>query len=161
MKQLIKVAVIGGAGKSGKYLVKNLINQGFRLKVLLRNPENFQINNPLVEFVKGDVRDYSAVNALIMDCQAVISALGQAKGESPVFSHATRNIIQAMNALDVQRYILTTGINVDTPFDNKGPKTKFATEWMKTNYPETTADKQEEYNILSQSKSIGPWSVFP
>jgi len=54
MKQIIKVAVIGGTGKSGKYLVKELIRQGFHFKILLRNPESFQINNPLVEVVKGD-----------------------------------------------------------------------------------------------------------
>jgi putative NADH-flavin reductase len=152
MEQIIKVAVIGGTGKSGKYLVKQLISQGFHFKVLLRNPESFQINSPLVEVIKGDARDYNCVQSLIRGCQAVISTLGQPKGESAIFSQATRNVIQAMNKFGVQRYILTTGLNVDTPFDNKSNKTKFATEWMKTNYAETTADKQEEYNILSESK---------
>jgi putative NADH-flavin reductase len=152
MKIISKVAVIGGAGKSGKYLVKQLISQGIYFKILLRNPGNFPINSPLVEVVKGDARDYSSVSSLISGCQAVISTLGQPKGESSIFSHATGNVIQSMNEFDVKRYVLTTGLNVDTPFDNKSPKTKFATEWMKTNYPETTSDKQEEYNILSQSK---------
>jgi putative NADH-flavin reductase len=152
MKIISKVAVIGGTGKSGKYLVKQLIRQGFSFKILVRNPENFPINSPLVEVVKGDARDYNSVCSLISGCQAVISTLGQPKGESSIFSHATRNVIQSMNEFDVKRYVLTTGLNVDTQFDNKSPKTKFATEWMKTNYPETTSDKQEEYNILSQSK---------
>jgi putative NADH-flavin reductase len=152
MKIISKVAVIGGTGKSGKYLVKQLISQGFYFKILLRNPENFPIHSPLVEVVKGDVRDYNSVHSLISGCQAVISTLGQPKGESSIFSQATRNVIQSMNDFGVKRYILTTGLNVDTPFDNKSPKAKFATEWMKTNYPETTSDKQEEYNILSQSK---------
>jgi putative NADH-flavin reductase len=152
MKIISKVAVIGGTGKSGKYLVKQLISQGIYFKILLRSPESFPIHSPLVEVVKGDVRDYNSVSPLIGGCQAVISTLGQPRGESSIFSHATRNVIQSMNDFGVKRYILTTGLNVDTPFDNKSPKTKFATEWMKTNYPETTSDKQEEYNILSQSK---------
>jgi putative NADH-flavin reductase len=152
MKIISKVAVIGGTGKSGKYLVKQLISQSFYFKILLRNPEKFPINSPLVEVVKGDARDYNSVCSLISGCQAVISTLGQPKGESSIFSHATKNVIQSMNEFDVKRYVVITGLNVDTPFDNKSPKAKFATEWMKTNYPETTSDKQEEYNILSQSK---------
>jgi len=151
MKIILKVAVIGGTGKSGKYLVKQLMDQGFSFKILLRNPENFSNNSPLVEIVKGDARDPIAVRSLISGCQAVISTLGQPKGETSIFSQATGNVIQSMNELNVNRYIVTTGLNVDTEFDNKSPKTKFATEWMKTNYPETTFDKQEEYNILSRS----------
>jgi putative NADH-flavin reductase len=127
------------------------MDQGFSFKILLRNPENFSNNSPLVEIVKGDARDPIAVRSLISGCQAVISTLGQPKGETSIFSQATGNVIQSMNELNVNRYIVTTGLNVDTEFDNKSPKTKFATEWMKTNYPETTFDKQEEYNILSRS----------
>ena len=56
-----------------------------------------------------------------------------------------------MDACKTSRYIVITGLNVDTPFDQKSPKTRFATDWMKTNYPLTTADKQLEYNLLSES----------
>ncbi len=47
MKNKITIAVIGGSGKSGKYLVKQLIKQGFQLKNPSRNPDNFQINSPI------------------------------------------------------------------------------------------------------------------
>lgn len=56
-----------------------------------------------------------------------------------------------MEALGIRRYIVTTGLNVDTPADKKGPKTKMATDWMYANYPETTADKQVEYQVLVES----------
>jgi putative NADH-flavin reductase len=146
-----KVAVIGGTGKSGRYLVKQLLDQHISFKILLRDPEKFTTNNPLIDTVKGDARDYNAVRSLIRGCEAIISTLGQPKGERSIFSDASRNVIQSMNEFGVKRYILTTGLNVDTPFDNKSAKSKLATEWMKTNYPETTLDKQEEYNLLTQS----------
>lgn len=152
MKIISKIAIIGGTGKSGKYLVKQLLNQAFNLKILLRNPQNFSINSSSAEVVKGDARDYDAVRSLISGCQGVISTLGQPKGQSSIFSHATRNVIQAMEECNIKRYIVTTGLSVDTAFDNKGAKTEFATEWMKKNYAETTSDKQREYEILSQSK---------
>lgn len=153
MKSNIKVAVIGGTGKAGKYLIKQLISQGFQLKALIRNPENFIISNPLVEAVQGDAADYSAILELLKGCDAVISTLGLGipASEKNIFSTTTTNILRAIQHYNINRYIVITGLNVDTPLDNKSPKTKFATDWMHTNYPLTTRDKQLEYSILAES----------
>lgn len=153
MKQKIKIAVIGGTGKSGKYLINQLINQGFQLKILLRNPDNLQIRSSLIEVIKGEVTNFSAIHSLIEDCQAVISTLGLGipASEPTIFSQSTTNVIKAMNECNVHRYIVTTGLNVDTPFDKKSSKTSFGTDWMKKTYPISTADKQLEYEILVNS----------
>ena len=151
MNQKIKLAILGGSGKSGKYLVKELLSQGFHLKLLLRNPENFQQKSPLIEIVKGDARDDESVKSLVSGCQAVISTLGQPRGEASIFSQATTNVIRAMAQYNINRYVVITGLNVDTPFDKKGLKTKMATDWMKSNYPKTTLDKQVEFDFLSKS----------
>ncbi len=105
MEQIKKIAIIGGTGKSGKYLVEQLLKQRYHFKLLLRNPDNFKITNPLIEVVAGDVRDYNSVLALVDGCQAVISMLGQPKGEPTIFSQATKNILQAMSDCNIQRYI--------------------------------------------------------
>jgi putative NADH-flavin reductase len=153
MEKSIKIAVIGGTGKSGKYLVHQLLNQGFTGKLLVRNPERFQLQSPLIEVIHGNVNQYDTVFQLIEGCQAVISTLGlgQPNSETSIFSQSTKNVLRAMEACKVSRYIVITGLNVDTPFDQKSAKTQFATDWMKTNYPLTTADKQLEYKILSNS----------
>jgi putative NADH-flavin reductase len=151
MQNNIKIAVIGGTGKSGRYLVQRLLSQAFPLKILVRNPETLQIKSPLIEIIQGDARNIDAVRSLIKGCQAVISTLGQPKGEGPVFSQATANVIRSMNDCGIKRYILITGLNVDTALDKKNAKTAFATEWMKNNYPQTTADKQRELELLSES----------
>ena len=44
MEQKIKIAVLGGGGRTGKYLVTQLLSQGYHLKLLLRNPEKLQAN---------------------------------------------------------------------------------------------------------------------
>ena len=150
MKQF-KLAILGGTGKSGKYLVKELLNRGFQLRLLLRNPESFQLKSSFIEIVKGDARDYESVLSLVNGCDAVISTLGQPRGETSIFSQATRNVIRAMSQYKINRYVVITGLNVNTPSDKKGPKTKMATEWMKSNYPNTTLDKQVEFDILSNS----------
>jgi len=145
------IAVIGGTGKSGKYLVQQLLKNHFPVRLLNRNPGGLQLNDPLVQIVAGDARQYQSVYGLLEGSQAVISTLGQPKGEASIFSQATINILRAMAEHDIKRYIVTTGLSVDTPLDKKSGAIKAATDWMKANYPETTFDKQEEYELLQQS----------
>src|SRR5450755_2287471 len=151
MQTKYKTAVLGGSGKSGTYLIHHLLNLNMPVKMLLRNPENLQNKNPLLEIVQGDARDPRAVQTLVEGCDSVISTLGQPKGESSIFSDATKNVIRAMDLFQIKRYIVTTGLNVDTPLDNKSEYTAAATEWMKTNYPKTTTDKQTEWEELKTS----------
>jgi len=145
------IAVLGGTGKTGNYLVQELLKKGYPMKLLLRTPENFTLQNPLIEIVKGDARDFDAIDNLTKGCSAVISKIGQPVGEKSIFTDATNNIIQSMNKHGIKRYIAITGLNVDTPFDHKNEKVKAATDWMYQNYPKTTKDKQDEYEILVNS----------
>ncbi|MFA6249483.1 MAG: NAD(P)H-binding protein [Mucilaginibacter sp.] len=151
MKPIHIVAVIGGTGKAGKYLVKQLLLQNFRIKLLHRKPETLTFDNPLIEIIKGDARDYKAIYTLLADCDAVLSCLSQPVGEPTIFSDATRNILKAMDAHQISRYITTAGLNVDTPADQKSAQTQFGTNWMYENFPATTKDRQVEYQLLVDS----------
>jgi putative NADH-flavin reductase len=146
-----KIAVIGGTGKSGQYLVQNLLAKGYQIKLLLRHPEDFTLQNPLIEVVQGDARDETAIYQLIEGTDLVISTLGQPKGEKSIFSDAAKNIISVMNQHGITRYIVTTGLSVTTLSDHKNERVEMATEWMYQNYPETTTDKQKEYELLLES----------
>ncbi len=154
MKTNIKIAVIGGTGKSGQYVVKELVQRGYPFKVLVRNPGHFTLKDPLVEVVIGNVLDADTVHKLLQGCSAVVSTLGLGipPGEPDIFTKATANILTAMNELGIRRYIVTTGLNVTTASDHKGPKTQMATDWMYANYPVSTKNKQEEFGMLAESE---------
>ncbi|MBF4517174.1 NAD(P)H-binding protein [Flavobacterium sp. ANB] len=151
MKNINKVAVLGGGGRTGNYVVNQLLKEGFSIKLLLRNPEKFSIQNNQIEIVKGDALDVESIKLLLKDCQAIISTVGQRKDEPLVASLATKNILRVMNEYGIQRYVLLAGLNIDTPFDKKSAKTQMATEWMKTNFPIIQKDRQKAYNLLEES----------
>ena len=151
MEQKNKIALLGGGGRTGKYILARLLSQGYSVKILLRNPENFQLESPFIEIVKGDAIDPDAIRLLVQGCQSVISTVGQRKDEPLVASQATINILRAMTEFGIKRYILVAGLNVDTPFDKKSPETITATEWMKMTFPTIHADRQKTYSILSTS----------
>jgi len=151
MEKYNKIAIIGGTGKAGKYLIRQLIDKGFEIKVLLRNPGKMELSSPLIEKVPGDAANYESVYSLVQGCDAIISTLGQSKGENPIYSLSTSNIIKAMSHLNINRYIVITGLTIDTPFDKKSFKTKLISKLMKLSFPAVIADKQKEYSILSES----------
>ena len=151
MKNINKVAVLGGGGRTGNYLVNQLLKEGFSVKLLLRHPENFTIQNPGIEIIKGDALDLETIQLLFKDCQAVISTIGQRQGEPLVASAATRNVLKVMEEHEIDRYVLLSGLNIDTPFDKKSAKTTAATEWMKTNFPIIQEDRQKAYDFLVKS----------
>lgn len=160
MDSKIKIAVLGGGGKTGKFVVDYLLSKGYQLKVLLRRiPENddadsFSLNlqNSNLEIVLGDAVRSEDIRSLVADCQAVISTIGQRPGEPMVASAVTRNMLEVWEEFSLQRYISIAGINVDTPFDKKGESTRQATEWMKAKFPIIQQDRALAYTLLSQSE---------
>ncbi|KAF2335523.1 NAD(P)-dependent oxidoreductase [Flavobacterium daemonense] len=151
MENISKVAVLGGAGRTGNYLINQLLNKGFYVKALVRNPENLTIQNSHLEIIKGDAVDEEIIRLLLADCQAVVSTIGQRPGEPMVASQSVKNVLKAMKELNIDRFVLLAGLNIDTPFDKKSPKTIMATDWMKTNFPIIQEDRQKAYDLLVQS----------
>jgi putative NADH-flavin reductase len=152
MKAIQKIAVIGGGGRTGQYLVNQLIEKGYSLKLLLRHPENFTIDSPLIEIVHGDVLDQEAVRMLLDGCGAILSTVGQRKDEPLVASQASVNILNAIGDRPM-RYVVLAGLNVDTPTDEKGEETLKATQWMKATFPTIHNDRQKSYSVLAGSNT--------
>lgn len=157
MKTINKVAVLGGRGRTGKYLINQLLKEGFSVKLLLRHPEDFTIQSTNIEIIKGDAIDSKSIQLLLEGCDAVLSTIGQRQGEPLVASAATINVLKSMKDLNINRYILLSGINIDTPFDKKSAKTTLATDFMKTNYPIIQEDRQRTYDLLVNS--VVDWTL--
>ncbi|MGG7660982.1 NAD(P)-dependent oxidoreductase [Dyadobacter sp. BHUBP1] len=150
MERIQKIAVIGGGGRTGQCLVNQLLEKGYSLKLLLRHPERFTIQSPLIEIVHGDVLNPVAVDALLEGCGAVLNTAGQRQDEPLVASQASINVLNAIGTRPV-RYIVLAGLNVDTPTDRKSKETAKATEWMRTTFPAIHNDRQKSYSVLAES----------
>jgi putative NADH-flavin reductase len=151
MKRYKKIAIIGGTGKAGKYLIGQLINQGYQIKALTRNPDKLSLTSSLVEKITGDARNYESIYTLIQGCDAVISTIGPSRKEPDTCSIVTGNVIQAMQTLNIKRYIELAGLAIDAPSDKKGFMTNLLANIMKLFFPRIIADRQKGYRLLSES----------
>jgi len=151
------IAVIGGTGKAGKYLVGELLARHYTVRTLVRDAAKLGDHRSLVEVVEGDVCNDSTLATLMQGCDAVISTLGQPQGGPPIFSKAAEHILRAMEQAGVQRYIVVTGLSIDIPGDAKGERTQQASAFMRNTYPAIIADKQREHTLLTQSHAA--WTL--
>src|SRR3989337_4144395 len=108
--EMHKFLVTGGAGFIGSNLCEKLLKQGHRVVVFdnLSNgkEENMKEFIDSIEFIKGDIRDKSAVERAVKDIDYVIhlAALGSVPRsiEDPSTTHEV-NVTGTLNVLDAAR----------------------------------------------------------
>lgn len=152
-----KIAVLGGTGKAGKYLIRELISQGYVVKALARDPRKMELSDPSLSVIQGNAREYEYIHRLLSDCDAVISTLGPSRNEPDTCSIAVGHIIKAMQVLNIQRFIEVAGLGIDTPGDKKGILTRSLVAVMKLFASAVIADRQKDYELLRQSNIL--WTV--
>ena len=109
----MNVAIFGATGRTGRSLTEQALEQGYRVTAFARNPSKLGISHERLNVVGGDVTDSSAVEKAVVGQDAVVSALGHAKGSpKDVHTRGTANIVTAMRAHGVRRLISLTGAGV-------------------------------------------------
>ena len=98
------VFVTGAAGHVGANLVRRLLDEGTRVRVLLRHEENNEALEGLeVERVFGDLRDLNSVRRAVEGCQGVYHCA--AKVSTIEGNHAHRREIYECNVLGTRNML--------------------------------------------------------
>lgn len=150
----MKVAILGGSGTVGQFLIPRVFEAGYEMRVLVRNPDTIKPSDGRMEIIQGDACDIGSIRSLLQGCDAVLNALGQRKEhkrEAPIFSTATSHVLTVMKELEVRRYILVRGFSVDAPGDHKNLRTKLISLLVRRVIHDQWADWQQELDILLRS----------
>jgi len=133
---MTKVLVAGGAGYIGAHVVKELLKNGYEVRVFDDLSSGHEINLfERAEFVKGDILDYAVLSRAMQGVDAVIFLAGKkAVGESmeQPAKYALNNIsgaVSMLNAMEengVKAIVFSSsaavyGDPVYTPIDEKHP----------------------------------------
>lgn len=109
-----RILVVGATGGTGRQLVLQALERGFAVTALVRDPSRLTISHPQLTVVRGDVLDQGSVDAAMRGQEAVLSALGHKRYFSPtrILSEGTRNILRAMEAHGVSRFVCETSLGI-------------------------------------------------
>lgn len=123
----MKIALFGSTGPTGKYIIEEGLRQGYELSAYTRDATKLSDYASKIEIVTGDLKDREAIRRTITGSDAVISALGpngaKTRETRPVMN-GLRNVISAMNELNVRRLIQVSTASYRDPNDGFDLKSK-------------------------------------
>ena len=110
----MRVAIFGGTGGVGRWLLAVARENGDHVKMLVRNRRTLPADLGAIGVIEGDVLDPLAVALTVGGCDVVFSALGSdGLGPTTLYSQATRNIIAAMRNSQATRLLVVSSAGVD------------------------------------------------
>lgn len=132
------VTVFGGSGFIGRYLVRALARDGWRVRVAVRRPNLVGYLQPAggvgqIKPVYADVRDKDSVKAAIAHADAVVNLVGilAERGKQSfeaVQEEGARNIAEAVREAGITRFVQMSAIGADEGSNSRYAKTKAAAE---------------------------------
>ncbi|WP_026562822.1 NAD(P)H-binding protein [Bacillus sp. J37] len=159
MDHSYKIAIIGGTGTVGRHIAKRAIQQGYQVRMLVRNPERVSYKHDKIEFVQGQIQEIETIRELLSDCKVVINTFGQPTKEKPIYSQVTKNILDVMTELTITRYIGVSGGSLTISGDNKRMLNRFGAKLFELIFPVMMEDKKAEWELLSKDKHI-QWTLI-
>ncbi len=115
-----RIALIGATGQTGQIFLKNALEQGYELKVLVRDSTKLKSNSPKLTIIEGDVLNQQDVDNTVNGTDIVVSLFGHVKGSPEwIQTNGTKNIISAMGKSNVDRIISLSGGGLPFPEKDK------------------------------------------
>lgn len=149
------VALLGGTGFAGGYILREALARGYSVRVLSRSPDKLAYLGSRISVIEGDARDPQALAKLLQSADAVISAIGPPRSggdsRSGLNSAVTQEMIAAMRAAGLARYIVISGAGVVLPGDQRDFLGWWMRQLVRLRYPGILEDRQSEFTLLAQS----------
>jgi len=119
----MKLTIFGATGTIGTHLVKKALADGHQVTAFARSPRALlasplSISHPNLTLYAGDVLNPAAVSDAIKGSDAVLVTLGSKKLSGDVRSAGSRNIVQAMELLQVKRLICQSTLGAGDSWAN-------------------------------------------
>lgn len=147
----MKIAVLGGTGRTGSLLVEELLANGHEVRMLARDPRKAARVAERVELIEGDVRDADAVARTLNGTGAVASALGPVGRDTALLRDTARLVTSAMEHAHISRYVGISVAGLTLPGDRKRPRDKVISWLLNRAGGELAKDKIAEYEAWEGS----------
>lgn len=116
------LTVVGASGRTGVPLVEQATERGHRVTAFVRDADRLPVEHENLTVVEGDAYAGEGLDEAVADADAVVSVLGQGD-DTPedLLTVAGDNVVAAMEAAGVDRYVTLVGAGVRTEDDRVSP----------------------------------------
>lgn len=109
----MKLLLFGATGGTGKQVLLQALEQGYKVTIIVRNPSKITLANSNLKIIQGDVLT-ALPDEAFTGHDAVICCLGAPANKAATLrSEGTKNIIKAMKKANVNRFICQSSLGFD------------------------------------------------
>ena len=111
----MKILLLGATGRTGKYIVDEVLQRGYELNCLVRDAQKINTARERLKVLQGSPEKLSDLEKAIKNCEAIINVLNISRNSdfpwaklrtSPTFlSEVMKNVIELAEAHQVKRII--------------------------------------------------------
>ena len=111
MSQQKTYLVFGASGQTGQHFVSLALNEGQRVRALVRNPAKLAARHPELDVRQGAVAETANLDELLHGVDFVISMLGDARmqREAKINTEFVKRLVPAMRRHGVKRFLYQAG----------------------------------------------------
>jgi uncharacterized protein len=111
----LEIAVIGGNGMIGQRIVREALDRGHHVTVIVRDPRRVDARHERLQLRQGDVLDRAQISGLIAGQDVVVSAVGSARAKTPdpsLYRNAAESLVSVLRTLGdkAPRLIVVGGV---------------------------------------------------
>lgn len=154
-----KIIVFGASGGTGKEVVQQALERGYKVTVILRNPSLFKIEHKNLTVIKGDILEPATFKNEMTGNATFISCLGIPKiQETILYSQGVKNMVHVMKATGSRRIICISSGAISTPPGSSIIMSFLLKNVLQRLYKPIYSDMQLMEDILSNSAL--DWTVI-
>ncbi|MEO0827706.1 MAG: SDR family oxidoreductase [Cyanobacteria bacterium J06635_15] len=118
----MKALVAGATGRTGREIVRQLVDRGIAVKAMVRDAEAAKAALPEgVEIVVGDVLQVKSLQNAIADCTVLLSATGATPSFDPtgpfqVDYVGTKNLVDVAKQQGIEQFVMVSSLCVSQLF---------------------------------------------
>ncbi|MEO1124928.1 MAG: SDR family oxidoreductase [Cyanobacteria bacterium J06639_16] len=118
----MKALVAGATGRTGREIVRQLVDRGIAVKAMVRDAEAAKAALPEgVEIVVGDVLQVKSLQSAIADCTVLLSATGATPSFDPtgpfqVDYVGTKNLVDVAKQQGIEQFVMVSSLCVSQLF---------------------------------------------
>ena len=103
----MQITILGASGRIGQEVVRAAVQKGYKIKVLVRDPEKLGVLKSDVEIIQGNLLDALMVEKSMLGSEVVINLSGAAKEPDQVvkFQKIGEIIIEKLKIQGIKRLI--------------------------------------------------------
>ncbi len=156
----MQVSILGATGMVGNATLREALNKGYQVKVLVRSPEKLGELKEKVTVVEGNLLDSSSMERALEGSNVVINTAGGVKepDQYAKFQRIGTLLTGKMNELGIKRLINISGAVMTLPEENLDLKRKIMKVFVGFLFKEMKQSQEAILPIILSNKNID-WTI--